>query len=485
MGDDLTFADYLDSHFPLGKRQSPLLWITLADSLFADTGAANLHTFVEQLNSERRTRYFGWKPDTKLVVLCLDENCVQKCAERGMYAYGGYERTRPEQILRATWPKIAAFMEILPSRSLFFIDADVSFALDPYPHLEPLMKRFDILAQENDAFEHFNTGWMWLRKGHKVAEAWREVFEMDMRSTSRDQYNFNDVLDSGPRRLHDEGDKGRRPLKSDFVAKNGLRVHVLDTRLFRVYHQRVNDYVARHDSMQLHMTCADDASVKLFVPKVEGFWSDVDAYYSRPPTLISVDVLSGTQADLAQLFRILLAAAHYSSRALILPESATVTDLLDSSPTAIRAAHSTFPLSQLAMPDSPLGVRVLEPRYVEHAAAHLLGKSVLDSARRREDGWWDGLGAGEQVRRLGKVVELAKVVDLVFHSAPHVRLMNIDWPDAQHWRHYDLPEPVRQVKPCHKMEELQTCDNVCRFEGDEREIRVDGGWPDVRDIMAG
>lgn len=84
-------------------------------------------------------------------------------------------------------------MEILPSRSLFFVDADVSFALDPYPHLEPLMKRFDILAQENDAFEHFNTGWMWLRKGRKVAEAWREVYEMDMRSTSRDQYNFNNV----------------------------------------------------------------------------------------------------------------------------------------------------------------------------------------------------------------------------------------------------------------------------------------------------
>jgi len=83
------------------------------------------------------------------------------------------------------------------------------------------------------------------------------------------------------------------------------------------------------------MTCADDVWVKLFVPKVEvrrvsaalsppldsprltrrrrqGFWTDLDGYYSSPPQLLSVDQLAGPREDLAQLFRILIALAYVS-----------------------------------------------------------------------------------------------------------------------------------------------------------------------------
>ncbi|GAA6050797.1 hypothetical protein JCM3770_001651 [Rhodotorula araucariae] len=500
---DLSFSDYLDAHFPHPKtRPQPHLWITLADSLFARTGAANLHAFVQQLNDERRAKYGKRTRETRVITLCLDEACVDECARRGMYAYGGFERQRPEQILRATWPKLASLIEGLPRRDLFFVDADVSLSQDPYPHMEPLMDRFDILAQENDAFEHFNTGWLWMRKGQVVADAWAKVLAMDMENVSRDQFNFNSVLGTGPLRAHpgEEDDPYRRPLENEFVAQNGLRVHVLNQRMFRVYHQRDVTYVSRHDSTLLHMTCADDAWVKLFVAKVEGFWGDVDGYYSSPPQLLSINHLTGPKENLVQLFRILLSLAHYSSRALSLPSHATILDMASS---PLHETHSTFPLSHLAAPgaDSPLNVTVVEPAYVEHATAWLLGRSVLRDGERRADGWWEALGEEERTRRMDKAMDLTKVYDLdmrqhdtfasllkrlvsdpLFAAASHVRLVHFDWPGYQQWTSWELPGAVAHVQTCARIEEGTRCGELCRFDGEER-IRVDEPWRPLADVI--
>lgn len=67
------------------------------------------------------------------------------------------------------------------------------FRRDPYPHLEPLMEQYDILATENRAFEHINSGFLWMKKSQTTADAWNEVLQMDLKETSRDQYNFNTV----------------------------------------------------------------------------------------------------------------------------------------------------------------------------------------------------------------------------------------------------------------------------------------------------
>jgi len=102
LGADLSFTQYLDAHWPLERRtQQPHLWITLADGLFARTGAANLDAFVRLLNLERRRKYGRKTRETHLVTLCLDEPCVVECAQRDMYAYGGFTRQKPEQILCA------------------------------------------------------------------------------------------------------------------------------------------------------------------------------------------------------------------------------------------------------------------------------------------------------------------------------------------------------------------------------------------------
>ena len=78
--------------------------------------------------------------------------------------------------------------------------------------MESVMLSSDIVAQENDSWDHFNTGaefsatydtdtelalalsgWIWFRRHPKTVDAWREVLAMDMKETSRDQNNFNTV----------------------------------------------------------------------------------------------------------------------------------------------------------------------------------------------------------------------------------------------------------------------------------------------------
>ncbi|GAA5855419.1 hypothetical protein JCM8547_007819 [Rhodosporidiobolus lusitaniae] len=502
LGEDISFTDYLDAHFPVSSSgDEPYVWITLADRLFAATGAANMDVFVRQLNEERRVKYGGRKKETRLVTLCLDRECVEECDRRGMYAYGGFERTRPEQILKATWPKLASLIETLPHRDVFFVDSDVFFAQDPYPHMEPLIAEgFDMIAQENRAWGHINTGWMYMRKGEKTAEVWKAVFDMDMAHTSRDQYNANTFLGTSAGRLESD-DPYSAKLKPNFTSSNGLKVHVLDDRLFRTYHDQNIPHVSRHDSIYLHSTCCDDAWVKLFVAKEEGFWSDLDNYYSAPPQLISIDHLTPNQADLTQFFRVLLTVAHYTSRATILPPRITILDLPFSSLSAVRASYSTFPLSQLADPDSSLGVKVLESSYVEHATAHLLGVSAMNATERRSDGWWEGLSKKERARRQDKAVELTRVVELdmrqtptllslltrlrtdpTFSNAGHIRLMNYDWPGFQSWRGWQLPRAVEHVGTCDRLEELPSCDQVCRFENGDRRIRVDEPWPEWEEL---
>lgn len=46
--------------------------------------------------------------------------------------------------------------------------------------------------------------------------------------------------------------------------------------------------------------------MKLYIAKVEGYWQDVDGYYTRSRKLISIEHLAGSREDMAQLFRTLL-----------------------------------------------------------------------------------------------------------------------------------------------------------------------------------
>jgi len=105
-----TLTQFIDSHFgspDLPQNEQPYIWLTMADALWArEAGTQALHAFVEQLNSERRAKYGKSARETKLVVLCLDEECIDIVGKYkdeygravGGYAYGGFMWSRPEKV---------------------------------------------------------------------------------------------------------------------------------------------------------------------------------------------------------------------------------------------------------------------------------------------------------------------------------------------------------------------------------------------------
>ncbi|GAA5965165.1 hypothetical protein JCM3765_002863 [Sporobolomyces pararoseus] len=499
---NLTFTDFLNAHFPLDLElnESPHVWITLADYEFTGTGAANLDVFFKQLNVERRSFYGkeGRKVrNSVLVTLCLDEGCAQECESRGMYCYEGYESTRPAMIRHATWPKLASLIETLPNRDVFFIDADIGFRQDPYPHLEPLMSQYDILMQENLAFAHANSGFVWMKRSQVTSDAWNEVLKMDLIADSRDQFNFNLVLNTTGLRLAPGAELGDgQPLRNDFIASNGLSVHILDQRLFRVMHLLEGEPAfERHDSLISHITCADDKWVKLYMIKAQGYWSDVDNYYTQPPKILSIENVAGTSPELSHFFKLFFAAAHYTGRAVLPPVFLTVNEVLDT-PSLARHSPSTFPLSHL---ERTFGIQVLEPEYIEHAQAHLLGQSALDPRKTREDKAWNSVSRKEHKRRTNAAISLDRPseVDLrnyrTFSSlvnrllqpdlaaSPHVKFVNADRsPFWGTWRFDSLP--VNHLRTCENLELPWQCDAFCRGVDDLKQGPINEDWLDLSRI---
>ncbi|GAA6064304.1 hypothetical protein JCM10212_002736 [Sporobolomyces blumeae] len=499
---NLTLTEYIDSHFPpdLAEVDTPHLWITLADARFAATGAANHDVFFKQLNAERRAHYGKLNQrvrDSVIVTLCLDSACPAECMRRDMYCYEGFESRRPSEILPATWPKLASLIELLPNRDVFFVDADVAIRQDPYPVLEPLMEKHDVLAQENVAYDHFNTGFMWMRKSQVMADAWAEVLRMDMQETSRDQFNLNTVLATSENRLQPGAETGDGKLLYDeFVADNGLRVHVLDQRLFRIMHvMELMPWYERHDALVHHTTCADDAPSKLFVAKALGYWSDVDEYYTKPPPLVSIDALSATERDATQLFKLLLAVGHYTDRAVLPPAFVTVTDLPAAQPKAVQGP-AAYPVAHLEI---AFNVTVLEPKYIRHAQGHLLGQSTLDPKKAREDPAWTRMSRRAKKAREDIAVALTKTSEIDLRryitfaslverlqepdlgTSRHVELVNADQsPFWQWWKFDELP--LRYLRPCEQMTAPWDCGEMCRGVDEIKRGPIREEWLPVDEI---
>lgn len=102
---------------------------------------------------------------------------------------------------------------------------------------------------------------------------------------------------------------------------------------------------------------------------------------------------------------------------MVPPEYAAVSDLPESSFVA-RRSLSTFPLSHL---EGAFGIKVLEPRYIQHATSHLLGRSVLNGREERRDRLWRDLPKREKARKLHTAIALTRVSDI--GPLPHLAVM--------------------------------------------------------------
>ncbi|KAH8930420.1 hypothetical protein BT69DRAFT_1275490 [Atractiella rhizophila] len=369
-----SLVTYLSSRFPPPSSPSwPHLWITLADEYWIDKGAANLHYFVyERLNAE-------WERRTELVMMCMDEVCLKKCEERGWWCFGGWMEGRPEILLKYTYPKLMSMIQILESgRDVFFVDSDVYFVENPYPHMGDLGK-YDLQIQEEMINRQINTGWMYTQANEKTISIWRSILDLDMHEVSRDQVNMNNLLKSYVHREQPSGGTFR-----DFTSETGLNVRVLPKEKFRAYHFWWN--LPQWDASELsylHMTCADQNWMKDYVSASLGYYQDIFSRYSSPPSILTVTHLTGTHSHLVQQMRVLLSLAHYTGRAFVPPLYATLTGLPRGATTTLNS-WNVFPLDRLG---DWLGMDLREADYEQHARRRLLelGEEGMEGLKKLND----------------------------------------------------------------------------------------------------
>jgi hypothetical protein len=100
----LSSSDYSLAHFLADRLEQPgiskpdKLWLTIADANYCREVLNHLARFLGRLNAKAlgeeqpaSRRIKGPQPHD-LLVLCLDEGCVDYCAGKGWLAYGGYVR---------------------------------------------------------------------------------------------------------------------------------------------------------------------------------------------------------------------------------------------------------------------------------------------------------------------------------------------------------------------------------------------------------
>jgi len=69
-------------------------------------------------------------------------------------------------------------------------------------------------------------------------------------------------------------------------------------------------------------------------------------------------------------------------------------------------------------------------------------------------------------------------------SASVIKLVNLDWIGAQHWRSYELPSTLDHVSTCHDLRILPSCGNICRWPTSTKKVRVDSEWPPLDELLS-
>ncbi|KAH8920188.1 hypothetical protein BT69DRAFT_1336709 [Atractiella rhizophila] len=489
-----SFPAYLERLWP-ARYPQPYFWLTIADSYWIDHGTAHLEHFI------RWTLNFEEERKTRLIVLCVDEECMCRAEERGWFAFGGFgafgEEGKPEMILKHTWPKLKGMIDILASgRDAFFVDSDVYFTRNPYPHMGSL-DSYDIQIQEEMIDRQVNTGFLHMKANEGTVALWESVLEIDLQEQGRDQRNINILLDTFSLRV---GAGGSTTM--DFISATGLKVHVLPKEKFRAYHFEFDRM--QYDSTELcylHMTCADDNNMKDYVAGSSGYWQDVSARYSLPPLLLTSPSFIGSREQIVQQVKILLAAAHYSGRSFLPPTHGFMTDLyppeVGNPMDAMRYSFSLFPLHELS---DVLGeVNITELSYIEHAQSTLLRNALtyplnaeadLDSLSLLSDiveidmrgvvsfkhlvsllltkdqvGWWhDGRPAASVDAYVDPADWQISGGEWGFAGRGVVRLVNWNWANGEGgWETWKVPKRVeRFVDLCGEVARGPECGQICR-----------------------
>lgn len=68
-------------------------------------------------------------------------------------------------------------------------------------------------------------------------------------------------------------------------------------------------------------------------------------------------------------------------------------------------------------------------------------------------------------------------------AAVHIRLIHHDWTGHQYWRTWPLPGAVQSLELCDRLDELPTCDQICRFRHGQQGLATAHSWPPLDELI--
>ncbi|KAH8924511.1 hypothetical protein BT69DRAFT_1349379 [Atractiella rhizophila] len=450
------------------------LWLTVADTLYASHATSHLSMFLSNLNSE----HASGRGREELLVLCLDEGCLEQCGKMGVWAFlQDYEevaKDKEEQMRRAVRAKISGLVEVAEDWRVVFADGDFFLKRDPWDIMEDDEGKWDLQIQNEGHRRWVNIGFFSHPPSPLSKSLWVEVLRRLDADGGWDQDHVNDVLKSEAGREVEGGNEAEQAM--EFTGRNGMRVRVLEPRYFWGGHM---GWFVWEEGVGLHMTCCETTFLKFFIAATYGYWQDVGSYYSSPPRILSIASLSGTPAEIQSTVQLLVAAALQSDRALLLPLFADVlapispedgTD--DANPvlsalTVIngdgkegrgvrlhrRFIWSVIDLERLSLSRPTLAL--LEPNYLHHTTANLSDLRPADMDLRPL--WlWSYLEN--------------RLEEETFKERRHVRIVTDEGP-AGRWSRYgqwEIPLEWRtEVEMCQEVEKVSGCKELCRRRKEE------------------
>ncbi|GAA98903.1 uncharacterized protein L969DRAFT_538472 [Mixia osmundae IAM 14324] len=481
INDSLSLSTFLRQR--IGKLpKDDYLWVTLLDATYLRQGGTDLTLFLQRLGDGTLPRAPGRvRPTTDvssidmyrakiddgdidfdealynsprghqdLLVICLDQACVDLCNERNLFGYGGFYQPARQ------WPskpplmmtKLLAFKEIAEAgyRTLF-VEGDVWLRYDPYPYLPKWTDEGFGISFPYEGSAEVNIGVI-VSSGDndKVAELWRRALDdMINRVGQWDQGAVNKVLEL----TYDNYTVGAHERKK--ATPWGLGVHFLDRFRFVQYHR---GYGVPAEAVLLHTTCVDDYPIRRTLAATHGFTQDIDSYYSKPRKILSLDALTGTEAGLQGFLAIAVGLAADSGRDLLLPPTALYLNTSVQPNLRNRDIWAVLPIEETSQ---EYNVDILEPRYLSHAHTNSHRDTlVLDiQLRPTYTQLVDALNS--------PLYDAAGTVALSLGAMPTAPMFN--------WR--DVPAQYKRLKLCYDLWRTPGCDISCLREPlEDRQARL-------------
>ncbi|KAL8278784.1 hypothetical protein RQP46_008853 [Phenoliferia psychrophenolica] len=321
-------------------------------------------------------------PRRALVVLCLDDGCMEYCRKNAdWYCFGGFqvahlegERKRKAREM----VKMMAATEVLTSgRRVFVADGDVYFRDDPIASMGDL-DDFDIQIPDSWSTSHTKAGFVFLNPTANVISLWERLLDLariDDDRESRSWATTNLLLD--PAGLNRDLDpSSRHPINpkasggssteeddeaDDIVASGygqaefespwagGMDVKVLDRKLYRTSTGKLDGHAftrAREsEAIYFQCQCCEDLATTDYIAGALGYHHPSIAFVSPRsqggvphfPMMLTTSSLNGTAEDLSYSLGLILQVAHDTARSFIPP----LDGRLVSSPSALSTRSSS------------------------------------------------------------------------------------------------------------------------------------------------